>query len=107
MGIHVRLGARDELGWLHGPEHPDVAANLNNLAILCHAQGRYTEAEPLLQRALAIREGALGSSHPELATSLENYAALLRATQRGEQAAKLEIHAKAIRASHAQGNSVE
>jgi tetratricopeptide (TPR) repeat protein len=28
------------------------------------AQGRYTEAEPLLDRSLAIREGSLGPEHP-------------------------------------------
>src|SRR3989338_6000626 len=29
-----------------GPEHPDVAASLNNLAGLYDAQGRYAQAEP-------------------------------------------------------------
>ncbi len=42
------------------PEHPDVAQSLNNLAELYRVQGRYAEAEPLYQRALAIREKALG-----------------------------------------------
>ena len=32
-----------------GPEHPDVAHSLNNLARLCHAQGQYAEAQPLYQ----------------------------------------------------------
>ena len=45
-----------------GPEHPDVAISLNNLALLYRAQGRYAEAEPLLKRALAISEKALGPS---------------------------------------------
>jgi tetratricopeptide (TPR) repeat protein len=30
-----------------GPDHPNVAAGLNNLAVLYCAQGRYAEAEPL------------------------------------------------------------
>ena len=39
-----------------GPEHPDVAISLNNLALLLlRHQGRYAEAEPLYKRALAIR----------------------------------------------------
>ena len=46
-------------------------------------QGRYTEAEPLYQRSLAIVEKALGPEHPSVATSLENYAILLRKTGRG------------------------
>jgi hypothetical protein len=36
------------------------------------AQGRYTEAEPLLDRSLAIREGSLGPEHPDVAASLRN-----------------------------------
>ena len=43
-----------------GPEHPDVATNLNNLAALYSDQSRYAEAEPLYQQALAIRDWALG-----------------------------------------------
>ena len=34
-----------------GPDHPDVAASLNNLATLYQTQGKYAEAEPLYQRA--------------------------------------------------------
>lgn len=41
-----------------GPEHPDVAASLSNLGLLCLHQGRYAEAEPFLKRALAIYEKA-------------------------------------------------
>ena len=39
-----------------GPEDPRLAATLNNLAELYRAQGKYAEAEPLYQRALAIFE---------------------------------------------------
>ena len=56
-----------------GPNHPDVAASLNNLAEL-YRTGRYTDAEPLLKRALAIREKSLGPDHPEVAASLNNLA---------------------------------
>ena len=61
-----------------GPEHPDVATSLNNLAELYEAQGQYARAEPLYQRALAIAEKALGPEHPNMATFRENYAASLR-----------------------------
>ena len=40
------------------------------------AQGRYAEAEPLDERALAIGEKALGPEHPSVATSLNNRAGL-------------------------------
>jgi tetratricopeptide (TPR) repeat protein len=43
-----------------GPEHPDVAQSLNNLALLYGAQGKYSQAEPLYKRALAIPRGAYG-----------------------------------------------
>ncbi len=49
-----------------GPDHPDVAASLNNLASLYHAQGAYERAKPLYERALAIREKALGPDHPDV-----------------------------------------
>ena len=61
-----------------GPEHPDVATSLNNLALLYSAQGRYAEAVPLQQRSLAIYEKALGPEHPHVATSLSNLADLYR-----------------------------
>ena len=64
-----------------GPEHPDVATSLNNLAELYEAQGQYARAEPLYQRALAIAEKALGPEHPNMATFRENYAASLRAAE--------------------------
>ncbi len=59
-----------------GPEHPDVAASLNNLAGLYKVQGHYAEAEPLYKRSLAINEKALGPEHPDVAASLNNLAEL-------------------------------
>jgi len=37
-----------------GPEHPDVAKQLNNLALLCQNQGQYDEVEKYYERALEI-----------------------------------------------------
>jgi tetratricopeptide (TPR) repeat protein len=37
-----------------GPEHPDVAQSLNNLAALYKAQGQYAKAEAMKARAKAI-----------------------------------------------------
>jgi tetratricopeptide (TPR) repeat protein len=59
-----------------GPDHPDVATALNNLANLYPARGRYTDAEPLLRRALGIYEKACGPDHPNVATSLFSLASL-------------------------------
>ena len=59
-----------------GPEHPDTATSLNNLALLNHNQGLYAKAEPIYQRALDIREKVLGPEHPDTAISLNNLAGL-------------------------------
>ena len=82
-----------------GPNHPDVATSLNNLAELYRTQGQYAPAEPLFKRALAILEKALGPDHPDVATSLENLAVLYRATKRDQEAETLEQRAARIRAS--------
>ena len=60
-----------------GPDHPDVAISLNNLAALLMDQAQYAEAEPLYRRSLAINEKALGLDHPDVAMSLNNLAGLL------------------------------
>jgi CHAT domain-containing protein/lipopolysaccharide biosynthesis regulator YciM len=59
-----------------GKNHPDVAKSLNNLALLYQTQGLYDRAEPLHERALAIREAALGKNHPDITRSLNNLANL-------------------------------
>ena len=59
-----------------GPDHPDTAQSLNNLALLYDSMGDYAKAEPLYKRALAIREKALGPEHPDTAQSLNNLAKL-------------------------------
>jgi CHAT domain-containing protein/Tfp pilus assembly protein PilF len=62
-----------------GPDHPDVANFLLNLANLYQAQGRYSDAAPLFKRSLAISEKALGPDHPDVADSLNNLADLYQA----------------------------
>ena len=47
-----------------GPDHPDVAQSLNNLADLYRAQGRHADAEPLYKRALASTPGQKASIPP-------------------------------------------
>jgi tetratricopeptide (TPR) repeat protein len=59
-----------------GPNHPAVAASLNNLAELYRNQGNYAEAEPLFQQSLAIVEKAFGPEHPLVAGILQNLAEL-------------------------------
>ena len=48
----------------YGPDHPEMAYSLNNLALLLEDKGDYAAAEPLFRRALAIDTKALGADHP-------------------------------------------
>jgi hypothetical protein len=57
-----------------GPEHPDTALSLDNLARLLCAQGDLVVAKPLAERALAIREKVFGSEHQYTASSLNTLA---------------------------------
>ncbi len=80
-----------------GPEGPETAASLNNLAALYRSTSRYEEAEPLFRRALGIRNKALGPDHPGTAESLNNLAVLLRRQDRYNEAEPLHQQALAIR----------
>ena len=61
-----------------------MATPLNNLAQLLQATNRLAEAEPLMKRALAIDEKALGPEHPNVAAALNIMAVLC--LQEGEYA---------------------
>ena len=80
----------------YGPDHPNVATALNNLAALLQATNRLAEAEPLYRRALAIDERSYGPDHPDVASRLNNLAALLQATNRLAEAEPLYRRALAI-----------
>ena len=49
---------------------------IENQWIALYNQGRYAEAIPLAERALAIREGVLGPDHPDLALTINSLAIL-------------------------------
>jgi len=63
----VKSAAALELAETFESDDPRLATSLGNLATLYQAQGRYAEAGPLHERALAIREAALGPEHPDVA----------------------------------------
>jgi tetratricopeptide (TPR) repeat protein len=52
---------------------PSTATSLNNIAELYRMMGKYGEALPLYQRALAICETALGPLHPATQTIQNNF----------------------------------
>lgn len=53
-----------------------VALLLNNFADVYKAQSKYSKAEPLYKRSLAIKEKALGADRPAVAITLSNLAGL-------------------------------
>jgi tetratricopeptide (TPR) repeat protein len=80
----------------YGPDHPYVAASLNNLAQLLHATNRLKEAEPLMRRALTIAECTSAPPHPKVAASVSNLSTLSDAGSRPEEAAPLMRQALTI-----------
>jgi len=81
----------------YGPVHRDVAASLNNLAMLYGSTGQDADAEPLYQRALTIQEKVSGLDSPEIASELNNLAALYQRQDRYADAEPLFKRALAIR----------
>jgi CHAT domain-containing protein len=79
-----------------GPEHPDVATSLNNLAFLYSLMGNYAAAEPLYKRSLEISEKALGLEHPDVATSLDNLSVLKVVQGKYLDALKLMLRSEKI-----------
>ncbi|MFO1434132.1 MAG: tetratricopeptide repeat protein [Candidatus Competibacteraceae bacterium] len=68
-----------------------------NLAMLYYNQGRYGEAEPLLNKALQLRREVLGPRHPNTLESLNNLALLYRSQGRYGEAEPL--HKEALQLS--------
>jgi len=79
-----------------GPDHPNVAGSLHRRADRYYREGRYTEAEALYKRALAIRGKSLGPEHPSVAVTLTELARSYRNQRRYEEAEALYMRAFAI-----------
>lgn len=63
------------------------------------SQGKYSEAEPLLKRSLAIREKAFDPNHPDVAAVLENMAACCKKLGKKNEANNFKDRAKKIRSN--------
>lgn len=78
------------------------ARALTYLGLTLEKQSRYSEAEPLYARALAIREKEPGPGRPDVATVLEHYARLLANAGR-----PMEAEEKTARAQSSRARSIE
>jgi hypothetical protein len=64
----------------YGPDHPNVARDLNNLAQVLQAMSRLAEAEPIMRRAVGIFAGlkhSTGHEHQHFSGVVGNYIGLL------------------------------
>ena len=80
-----------------GPDHPDTARSLNQLALLLVTQGELAAARPLSERALAILAKVLGLDHADTAVGLNALARLLHVAGELDAARPLFERALAIR----------
>ena len=95
--VPLAQGLLANLEKAYGPFNRDVAAALNNLAMLYGNMGKDADAEPLYKRALAILEKVHGLNSSEVAPELNNLAALYQRQERYADAEPLFKRALAIR----------
>jgi len=72
------------------------AERLNQRVVELYQQGKYAEAIPLAEKALAIREKVLGAEHPDVATSLNNLALLYKSQGNYSSSEPLYLRSLAI-----------
>jgi tetratricopeptide (TPR) repeat protein len=77
-------------------EFPEAARLLQKAGAYLHDRGRYTDAKPLCERALAIFEKALGPEHPDVASGLNELAVLYKTQGQYTKAERLYGRALAI-----------
>ena len=61
-----------------GPDHPNVAIDVNNLGGVLQALGELQEARKCFERALKIDEKVYGPDHPKVAIRVNNLGGVLR-----------------------------
>ena len=99
----VRRQRRDEALRLNQPlqlaqsAELQEAERLNQQVVQLYRQGKYNEAIPLAEKALAIREKVLGQEHPDVALSLNNLAMLYESQGNYTKAEPLLVRSLAIK----------
>jgi CHAT domain-containing protein len=84
----------------YGPNHPEVASTLCNIADTYCDKGDYTAALRPAERSLKIREKALGPNHPDFADSLCSLADIYRGLGDNAQALAMAKRSLAIMQKH-------
>lgn len=82
-----------------GAEDARLAGSLRHLARLYQERNNPGEAEPLLERALAVQEKALGPEHPVVAITLTNLMFLYRHQGKETEAVAVAARARSILAT--------
>ena len=72
-----------------GPTHPDVAKQLNNLALLCQNQSKFDEVENYYKRAIEIYSKTLGIDDPNVAKTKNNLASAYLKQQKYKEAEQI------------------
>lgn len=85
-----------ELIHAYALEVPEAAGLLHQTALYLYDRAQYTQAEPLYQQALSIKQKALPPEHPSTATTMHELARLYRAQGRYAEAEALYQQALAI-----------
>ncbi len=81
----------------YGPQHPEVAKLLSNMAACYTSMGRLDEAQKVLEQGLVLLEAALEDDHPDIAITLTNLAGLAYRQQRYEDAIAISRRVIAMR----------
>jgi tetratricopeptide (TPR) repeat protein len=98
QGVEVAKRALQVAQQNDGPDHPNVALSLSNLAELYEAQKEYAKAEPLYKRSLEIVEKEYGQDSPFLVSTLLNMASLYKDIGRDNEAQRMVERANNINA---------
>ena len=80
----------------YGPNHPNVAAGVNNLGLVLQDIGDMEGAKKMYERALAIGEATYGPDHPQVAVYVNNLGDVLQDIGNMEGAKKMFERALAI-----------
>jgi len=75
---------------------PEAAAVLDRTGLYLHERALYRLAEPLLRRALHMREQLLGETHPDVALSLQGLATLYWEQGKPDEAEPLFLRALGV-----------